>query len=415
MDRPLDTKTRSRERFSSLARIALGIGIAVAALVGIRSLIAPSVAADELRFATVGTGELVAAIDVSGTVVPRSETVVAAPFGSELRQLHAFPGTAVAAGDPILELERRPLEAEISQLEEQLALKRNERAGRRLAIDQSIAEAEGRRALLDIDLESRMARRDRLEALAEIGAISKGDLLEAQLDVRRSEVERDQIARELDHLRETLSSDLERIDLEGSILESQLAEKQRVLALATVRAPHAGVVTWVQEEPGAAVALGAALARVSDLSSFRLEASASDYYAAELREGQPARARIGGVEYPATLTSVLPAVEGGAVRIVLDFDDPEHTALRAKQRADIQLETDRLSETLLIRRGPGLQERGPAQAFRVEGDRLVRIETKLGLANRDQIQILSGLAAGDRVVISNTDSIRHLDSLTLRQ
>ncbi|MEM9303962.1 MAG: HlyD family efflux transporter periplasmic adaptor subunit [Pseudomonadota bacterium] len=415
MDRPIETRTRRRERLSIATRILAAIGVLAAVLLGIRALIAPSIAADELRFATVETGDLVAAIDVTGTVVPRSETVVSAPFGSELRQLHAFPGTAVAAGDPILELERRPLEAEISQLREQLALKQNEREGRRLAIDQSITEADGRRALAGIDLESRTARRDRLEALAEIGAISKGDLLEAQLDVRRSEVELEQLERELRHLRESLDSDLERIDLEASILESQLAEKQRVLALATIRAPHAGVVTWVQEEAGAAVTLGTALARVSDLSSFRLEASASDYYAAELREGQRAQARIGGRDFAATLASVLPAVEAGTVRILLELDDPANAALRANQRADIQLETDRLNEALVVRRGPGLQGRGPAMAFRVEGDRLVRVDARLGLANRDQVQVVDGLAAGDRVVISSTDSIRHLESLTLRQ
>ncbi|MDX1570085.1 MAG: efflux RND transporter periplasmic adaptor subunit [Xanthomonadales bacterium] len=413
MDRKINPHLQRRRRTITVLK---GVGIGVLLLfsfIGLRAAITPSVDVNELRTATVERGEMVAAIDVTGVFVPRNETVVSAAFASEVRAIMAPPGTSVAAGDALLRVEHRSLDVAISELQEKLALKENERKTRRLELDQALSEAEGNRALLEIDLESRKTRAERLEQLAGIGAISKGDLEEARLDVRRSEVELAQLNRRIDNQRLSHQAQLEKIDLETSILQQQLAEQERLRELATVRAPHAGVVTWVLEEPGASVGLGAPLARVADLSTYRVEATVSDFYATEVAEGQIARVSAAGQELEAQVASVLPAVEQGSIKVLLDLVDPDADGLRPQLRADVQLVTDQSKDTLYVRRGPGVPGRGRNELYLIDGSEAVRTPVLLGFSNRSQIQVLEGLEIGDRIIVSATTEFNHLDTIDL--
>lgn len=413
MDRQINHDALRRQRRITLAKAALVVGALALGIVGLRAAIAPSVDADALRLGTVARGPMAAAIDVSGVIVPRHETVVSSPFASEVRKIIASPGRPVAAGDPIVRIEHRPLDVEIGQLREQLALKENERKTRRLELDQVLSEAEGQRELLEIDLEARRARHERLARLAGIGAISTGELEEAGLDVRRSEVELEQLKRKIRNQRLTHAAELEKIDLEASILRQQLDEKIRLRELATIRAPHDGVVTWVLEEPGAGFALGAPLARVADLSSYRAEATVSDFYAPELAEGQQATVQAAGQTLAARVASVRPAVEQGSIKVLLDLESADAEGLRPQLRADVQLVTDHASDTLYVRRGPGLQGRGPAEVFRIVNTQAVRTPVVLGFSNRTAVQVVDGLAAGDRVIVSSTNDFDHLDAITI--
>ena len=106
-------------------------------------------------------------------------------------------GANVAQGDPLLVLDSRPLQVEIQDLEEKLALKENDRLSARLKLEQSNNDATGRYELRKIDLESHQAKYARLSKLAENGLISTGELHEADLDVRRTTVELKQLEQQM--------------------------------------------------------------------------------------------------------------------------------------------------------------------------------------------------------------------------
>ena len=99
------------------------------------------------------------------------------------------------------------------------------------------------------------------------GGVSGEDMLAAELNVQRIEIQlRQQRELVLDSRRATNSS-IEGARLQKSVLQKQLAQQQELHERTRVRAPFARVLTMLLEEDGASVMLGQQLARVSDLAS----------------------------------------------------------------------------------------------------------------------------------------------------
>jgi len=301
MDREIPPRDKRRLTIRR-ALIVVGWLLAfVLAVLALRAIISPGVAREDLRLARVERGSVVATISATGEVVPHNEQVISARLNSEVLEVAARAGDSVREGQVLLRLDASTIETSIRELREQLSLKENERKSTRLELERSLNESQGRYELLEIDLEGARAKHERLAALVDRGAISRGDLQEAELEVRRREVELAQLERTIANQKATTDAELERIDLEAAILRNQLEEQQRLLASATVRSPRDGIVTWLLDETGTAVAPGAALARVADLSSYRVEMQISDFYADRLRDGLETRVDTGAAVLDGTV------------------------------------------------------------------------------------------------------------------
>ena len=79
---------------------------------------------------------------------------------------------------------------------------------------------------------------------------------------------------------------------------------------------------------------------------------------------------------------------------------PSHAGLRPSLRTDVLVITDRKPRALRVKRGP-FADNAARQAFVVRGDRAVRVQLELGLSGVDDVEVLSGVAEGDEVIISD--------------
>ncbi len=411
MDRDLSASTRSqranRKRLQGLALIAM----LVTGILGLRSWIRPSIDRDEMRTARVERGDITASISAAGLVLPMKEQVVSALFDSEVVEVLAAAGASVATGDAILRLDGRTLELAIADLREQLALKENQRRSERLALKESLDGYRSKLELLDIDLRSRRAKQTRFQTLAQDGDISATQLFEAELDVTRTSVEIAQLKRAMEYASTSAEAELERIDLETTILRNQLGDKERQLQGCTVGAPQGGVVTWALEEVGTRVNTGMSLARVADLSTFRVEAQVSDFYASILLGGMPAEVVAGGVKLAAEVAAILPTVEGGQMTLQIQLGDPSHQALRPNLRVDVDIITGRVLDGLGLKNGPAIGSNGRQTVYRIVDGVAARTEVQFGISSRHRVQVLEGLQEGDEVILSDTRDIDHLERI----
>lgn len=414
MDRDIPAARHRRQQRLRLLGWSLGALAVVLGLAALRGWIRPSLDRDQIRTARVERGPVAASISAAGQVVPREEQVVSALFEAELVEVLATAGTAVEPGQPILRLDDRALGLEIADLQEELALKENLRRGERQALEQSLDASRSRLELLAIDLESRRASLVRFQALAKDGAIASDQLFEAELAVQRTVVEIGQIERTMSHARQAAATELERIELETSILRNRLTEKRRQLDSCTVRAPRAGVVTWALEQVGSRVSAGLPLARVADLESFKVEAQLSDFYAARLDSGLPAQVKVGEALLEARIAAILPTVEGGQITLQIELEDPSHVDLRPRLRVDVEVITGQVEDALAIKNGPAIGSNGRQDVYRLVEGRALRTSVLFGLSSRHRVQVLEGLEEGDEVILSDTRDIAHLTSIRVK-
>ena len=156
------------------------------------------------------------------------------------------------------------------------------------------------------------------------------------------------------------------------------------------------------------------MARLADLSSFRVDASVSDAYASRLGTGMPARVRADDRVLAGRVSDVLPAVENGAITVRVALAERSHPSLRPNLRVEVFIVTDHRERALRVGKGSSTSGEGVQQVFVVRGDRAVRTPVRFGIASFDFVEAVEGLSAGDEVVVSDMSDYRHLSTIRLR-
>lgn len=415
MDQPLDPRLQRRRR----QRTALAIGGGVIALLcgawALNRLVAPSVDGDELRIVEVRRGAIADTISAAGVVVPVREEQVVAPSSTRVARVLVKPGQVVAAGELLLELDAASIRLAIDNLEEQIAQQDIRVRALGLELGQKQKQLRSDIELLALDLEANKVRLAKYERLLGLGAVSASELDAARLAVRRTEIE---LRRHRESVADSNSSTETAIAgarLQSQVLSKALAQQQLLLAQAQVRAPFAGMVTWLLADVGASVGAGQQVARVSEQRNFRVEASVSDFYARYLEPGLPVRVDYSGQSLAGKVQTILPEIKDGTVTLVIALDEPGHALLRNRLRVEAFVVTAEKADALIADAGPAFNGKGRQEVFLVDGgNRARRVPIEVGLSDGSAVEIVSGARAGDRLIASDMSRFAGLDSLRIR-
>jgi len=267
--------------------------------------------------------------------------------------------------------------------------------------------------LLALDLEAAKVKQDRYARLLKLGAVSASDVSAIEVEVKRKQIELKQKRESVAGSRASTQNDVAGARLQAQVLRKELAQQQQLLAQAQVRAPFAGMATWLLTDLGASVEAGQQVAKVSELHNFHVEATVSDFYARYLEAGQPVRVDYSGQAMDGRVQTVLPEIKDGTVTVVVALQDPGNALLRNRLRVDAYIVTAQKADTLVAESGPAFNGKGLQQLFVVEGGLARRVPVELGLADGHSVEIRSGAKAGDRLIASDMSRYRDLQSIRI--
>ncbi|XLZ72364.1 HlyD family efflux transporter periplasmic adaptor subunit [Massilia sp. SR12] len=415
MDQAINPSIIQRRRRATLLAVGAGLALACAGVWGVNRAVAPSADAHELTIADVRQGSIADTIGAAGVVIPVHEEQVPSPIQTRVAKVHARPGQQVAAGALLLELDNQSVKLDIDRLKEQLAQQDNRIQTLRLEQEQKRKQLASSIELLQLDLQSTRAKLQRSQALRKHGGVSAEDLLTAELNVQRNEIQLRQQQEQIEDVRRATSSNIEGAQLQQNILRKQLAQQEDLLARTQVRAPFDGMLTWLLQDEGAALATGQLVARVSDLHNYRVEATLSDFHARSVEPGQEVQVEQGALQLRGKVHTILPEIQNGTVKLLVTLEQPNHPALRNKLRVDANIVAARKDNALVVARGPAFNGRGQQPFFVVSGGSARKTMLEIGASDGKQVEILSGARAGDRIIISNTNRFKDNDTIRIAQ
>lgn len=414
MDRTIDPAVR-RKRTIRRVIAPLGLTAAAAVLATLAtSWLRPSVRHDQIRTARVERGDVGATLDASGLVVPGFEQILTAPVSTRVARILKTPGAEARPGEPIVMLDDRDARREAARLDEQVALKRNASRQTELDLERARNDLTTQRKVKALELESRRFELQRNRKMFADGLTAEDAVRESETDVARVQIELEHLASQLENAEKDLAARVEGLALEIAILHRDLEAARDRLARTEVAAERAGIVTWVVPNEGAAVVEGEPVARVADVSTYRVEASLSDVLARRLVAGLPAVVRSGDTRLTGVVHKILPTVKNGVVTFEVLLDEPNHAILRPNLRVDVHAVTEQRAGTLRLRRGPLLNVDGRDCVFVVRKGRAVRTPVAIGLSNFEFYEITGGLSEGDEVVISDMSDHRNSREVAIR-
>jgi HlyD family secretion protein len=414
VDRPIETSVRRRAQLRRWLPVTAVLVVLASALVWGADLLRPSVRRDRVRTARVESGPLEASLTASGTVVPAVEHVISSPIDARVLAVLRRVGDPLKAGDAIVRLDTSDSELEAEKLRQGIALKGNEQARMRLTLESQLIELDGQITSKDLELQALKAALASNQSLAKDGLVSQDVLREAELKAAQAAVDLARLKQSRVNAESTNRAQLDGLSLEMQSLRAEDAQQRRLLDLTTTKSDRDGVLTFVQEDEGALVRKGDVVARVADLSVFRVEATTSDVNASRIRVGQPVRVRLDELVTDGRVSVVEPQMQNGALRFQVALDDPDAAWLRSNLRVDVQVVTDRKAQVLRVARGPFAQGGGAQQVFVLRNGRAFRTPVRLGVSNFDWFEVVDGLSAGDEIIASDMREYEYAPELRIK-
>lgn len=413
MDREITPEVRQRQLAKRVAAALVAITALVFFFAATVQWLRPSIDRRDVRIARVGRGAVEATLQANGTIVPLFEQVVSSPVEARVLRVGRRAGDRVKAGDELIALDTSASRLDAERLFERVAQKESEAAQLRIRLDESIATLRAQIEQKKLDSEILHYTADQKAKLLAAGLVAEQDARASATAAKKSDIELRQTQEALARAQRANAAQLVSSERDLAIARREEEESKRQLALAMMRADREGVLTYMVSEAGATVRRGDVLARIADLSSYRVVATISDIHAARLAPGMRARVKLDDATIGGTIDSVDPRIENGVVRFYVTLDEASHRSLRNNLRADVHVIADRKPAALVVRRGT-LGRTDPNHAFVIRGDVAVRTPVRFGLAGDETIEILEGADEGDEVVISDMSEYRDIKDLRLK-
>jgi HlyD family secretion protein len=413
MDREIAPEVRRGQLVRRVVKVVIALAAAAFFLAATVQWLRPSLDRRRIQTARVERGVVEATLDANGTVVPLVEQVVSSPVEARVLRVGRRAGDRVKTGDELLTLDTAATQLEAARLSERVAQRESAADELRLKLEETIASLRAQIEQKKLDAQIVHYTADQRAKLRAEGLIAEQDALAAAASAKKSDIElrglNEALARAIRSRDVQLAAS--RADVEMARRERQ--ESQRQVELAMLRADRDGVLTSIVNEVGATVRRGDILARIADLSSYRVEATISDIHAARLAAGMPVRVLLEGVRIGGMIENVDPRIVNGVAKFFVTLDQPSHERLRNNLRVDIEVVTGKRNDALVLRRG-ALGRTAAAHAFVIRGDEAVRVPVRFGLAGRETIEIVEGLQQGDEVVISDVSEFDDVKAIRLR-
>jgi HlyD family secretion protein len=323
------------------------------------------------------------------------------------------PGQQVKQGELLMELDDREIRLALEALKEQLAQQENKVVTLKIEMEQKLKQTRSAIELLEIDLQASRALRERNRKLRESGLVSGQDLLTSELNVQRNEVQLRQQRELIEDTRRSTASAIAAANLQKEILQKQIARQEGLLEQTRVRAPFSGMLTSLVEEEGASVAAGQLVARISELNNYRVEATLSDFHARQLAAGQLVRVEQNGEVLAGRVHTILPEIQNGTIKLLVDLEQPHNPHLRNKMRVDVNIVTDRKENVLVIDSGAAFNGKGSQPVFRVADGAATRTLIELGSSDGKLVEVIKGARPGERFIVSDTSAFKDLDNIRI--
>jgi HlyD family secretion protein len=413
MDREIGQDVQRRRIMRRVLVAVIAVAAAGFCLAATVEWLRPSVDRAEMQTAKVGRGSVEATLQASGTVVPLVEQVVSSPVEARVLRIGRRAGAPVHAGDELLTLDTAATRLETERLGERLTHKESENEQLHLQLDENVATLEAQLEQKKLDAEIFHHTATQKQKLHAEGLATDQEALAAQAQAKKSDIEIRQMEEAVRRAKRSRDVQLAASRTDLSFVQREAEESRRQLALAMLRADHDGVLTWVVPEVGAMVRRGEIVARIADLSAYRVVAQISDVHASRIGAGMRTNVKLEGLTLGGTIESVDPRIESGVMKFYVTLDQPSHGRLRNNLRVDVSVVTGRRAETLVVRRG-ALARTNSTHAFVVRGDEAVRVPVRFGLAGDDTIEIADGLREGEEVVISDMSDYADVENVRLK-
>ncbi|MGK7294574.1 MAG: efflux RND transporter periplasmic adaptor subunit [Candidatus Wenzhouxiangella sp. M2_3B_020] len=401
-------------------RKAIVVAAVVTVLVGLSAWVMsldpalPKVDRDAAWIGTVERGAFTREVRGPGSLVPKVIRWIPAASGGRVERIVAKPGVEVTPATVLVEMSNPELSQQMEEARWAAEAAAADRDSLAAELDRAFLEAQAGLAGLRSDAESARLQADAEKILSEQGVVStiqyqQSELRATQLETRvRFEEQR------IERLKSSHAAQLAAEDARVEQSRRLVARREQQVADLQIRAGMYGVLQEVAVEPGQQVQIGANVARVAQPEELIAELRIAETQAREIRLGQDVDVDTRNGVVAGRVLRIDPAVQNGTVQVDVELTGELPPGARPDLSVDGTIELERLEDVLHVGRPANGQPESRVSLFRlVDDDTAERVAIDLGRASVGRIEVQSGLAQGDRVILSDMSQWSESDRIRL--
>ena len=331
-----------------------------------------------------------AVLNASGYVTARRRATVSSKVTGKVMEVFVEEGQAVRRGQVLARLDDSQIRAALAVARAQLS-----------AAERGAAEDQARLREAELTLA-------RLQRLLTEGVIGRAELDSAEAQVA------------------SLKARIALAEEQVRVARTQVNARETDLADMVVRAPFDGVAISKDAQPGemiSPVSAGGGFTRtgigtIVDMSSLEIEVDVSESYINRVRRGQPVEAVLDAYpdwRIPAHVITTVPSADRqkATVRVRIGFEALDPRILPdmgvkvsfLTERAPAAAEGAAPRQRLVVPKTAVRASDGGSIVFVVHEERVERRAVKVGAEEGEQIEVISGLNAGERVVVDGPPTL----------
>jgi RND family efflux transporter MFP subunit len=417
ISRPDIKKKKLRRQIIVLVLVAVAVTAAAWGVMRLKPAV-PSIDASTIWPETVKRGDMVVQVRGLGTLVPREESIELIPAQTDATvvRIRVLPGARVTPDTVLMDLTDPQLQQQLLNAE--------------LAVKQAEADYKSLQATLSSTL------MDKKSTAAQINAQYSQAQLQSNTDKQLyslgviSGIQYNQSKNNAEQLTSQHSISVEQLDVNQKAILVQLASSQTKIDQAKaqlalyqsqedalhVKAGISGVLASLPTpvSVGQHVTAGTSVAEVIDPRQLKAALQIAETQAHDILLGQQAEVDTHNGVVPGHVTRIDPSVLNGTRTVDVAMDGPLPAGAVPQLSVDGTIDLEHLHDVLYVGRPAFGNPDSTITLFRIDpnGKTAARVQVKVGKASVTQIQILSGLNEGDRVILSDmsrydaTDKVR---------
>jgi HlyD family secretion protein len=398
MDRPLP------KRRPNYLIVAISVLVLLGGIAAISQLVPHGlqVAEGDIRIATVQQGMFHNDVVVRSTAAPLHTIMLDALESGRVEEVLVNDGALVEKDALLFRLSNPQLRLNLVAREADRAQQISNLSALRVSIETS--QTEHQRHVLDLNFALTQAEKQyaRNATLAKTGVIAVVTLEESQ----------DRLAQQ----RQTLEDEQTRAVIEMRIkrdgarqmaqaidqLDAGLKVVNDAIEGLAVRAPIAGRLTDFRLQMGEIVKSEQRIGRIDDPNQFKLTAQIDEYFLGSVSTGKKGSVNVNGHDYAVEVSRVFPQITDGRFLIELLFTADAPPEMNPGQSAETRITLGGISPGLILPNDAFLNDTGGAWVFVLSpnGRSAERRKIRIGRRNNSQLEVASGLAPGERAIVS---------------
>ncbi|WDE00605.1 efflux RND transporter periplasmic adaptor subunit [Thalassomonas actiniarum] len=360
---------------------------------------------ETLVIGQVKQGKFSVSVRGSGVLVPDNIQWLSANVDARVERILAKPGKIVNKGDLIVELSNPKLVQLLEETQWELEAVAAENEAERVIQESALLDQKTSVLNARLDYESSKLEQDAHSELFQkkTGAVSK-------IDYQRTRLETKQFKQRWHIQQQRLAKMTENLSVQNNARDARLKKMRKTLERVRqdvnslkVYASINSVVQDVPVEAGQRITMGGNIAKLARQDSLIAELQVPELQIRDVMIGQKVVIDTRNNKASGVVTRVDPAVVNGNVQVDVSFSGELPGDARPDLTVDGEIKIAEISDTLYVSRPLFAQSQSTASFYKVtdSGNFASRVKVKLGKGSVDQIQILEGLAPGEKIIISD--------------